>query len=460
MSTRITFLGAAGTVTGSTYLVEHDDTQILVDCGLFQGPRIWRERNWNSPAFDPTKISSVILTHAHIDHIGMLPRYFSKGLTCPVLASPATAELAPLLLADSGRLHEEEAFYRTQHGKSRHSPPLPLYTEEDARKASKLIRSVPINKQITVSPNITAEWKPMGHILGACSIQLRVNSKLITFSGDIGRYDQPILVDPQPQALGELLLVESTYGDRYHNSSTHPRDGLQRIITETANRGGVVVIPSFAVGRTQTLLYYIRELKTARMIPDIPVIVDSPMARDATAIYQRHTSEYDSQASELLKRGFSPFTPTKMHFIRDRNESIALNKIDQPMILISASGMLSGGRILHHLKHRIGDPRNTVLFVGYQPPESRGDWILQGNKSVRLFGDEFPIRAEIAEISGLSAHADLEELLRWCKSCSGFPKKVAITHGEPSSARHFGKVLQEELSWNTVVPNYLDSITV
>lgn len=460
MSTTVTFLGAAGTVTGSSYLVESDGERVLVDCGLFQGSRTWREQNWAEPRFDPTTLSAVLLTHAHIDHIGMLPRYYTAGLSCPVFTSPATADLAALLLADSGRLHEEEAQYRSAHGKSRHMPPLPLYTESDAQNSIALLRPVPIDKSISVSSRMKAEWRPMGHILGACSIQLQVNSKLITFSGDIGRYQQPILVDPRPQTLGDLLLIESTYGNRRHPSTIEPCDALQTVITDTVNRGGIVLIPSFAVGRTQTILYYIQELKAAKKIPDIPIIVDSPMARDATAIYQNHTSEYDQEASEMLRRGLAPFTPSKMHFIRNRSESIALNSIDAPMILLSASGMLSGGRILHHLKHRISDPRNTLLFVGYQPPGSRGDWILRGNSSLTIFGDEFPIRAQVAEISGLSAHADSEELMRWCRSCSGTPNNVAIVHGEPRSAKHFGNRLLDELGWQTFVPDYLQTVTL
>ena len=460
MDVTITFLGGVETVTGSTYLVDYNNQKILVDSGIFQGSRTWRERNWQQPHFDPAEISAVLLTHAHIDHIGMLPRYFKQGLKCPVYASPATTELASLLLPDSGRLQEEEASYRAMRGKSRHSPPLPLYTEQDANKTLELFKPVPINRPITISDDSIATWTPMGHILGACSITLSVGSKTITFSGDVGRYAQPVLVDPQPKQLGDLLLIESTYGDRTHTTSKHPREVLQEVITNTTKRHGVVVIPSFAVGRTQTLLFYIRELKSAKLIPDIPVIIDSPMARDATAVYQKHRDEYDEETSTIVNRGFSPFTAGKMHFIRDRNESIALNSINEPMIIISASGMLSGGRILHHLKHRIGNPRNTILFVGYQPPGSRGDWILNGNRSLTILGDEVPIKAEVEEISGLSAHADANELIRWCKSCTGTPSKVAVVHGEPSSAHTFSQTLREQLGWNAFVPKHGETVTI
>lgn len=275
------------------------------------------------------------------------------------------------------------------------------------------------------------------------------------FSGDIGRFGEPILVDPQPVSMGDLLLVESTYGDRLHNGN-RMKDALAEIINRTYRRRGVVIIPSFAVGRTQTLLFYLRELKAEERIPDLPVIIDSPMASDATAIYRRHTDEYDAHSREILERGAQPFTLPKMYFIRDKDESIKLNSIEEPMILISASGMLSGGRILHHLKHRISDKRNTVLFVGFQPPGSRGDWLKRGNKTMKLIGDEVSVNAEVCEISGLSAHADRDELLRWCRSCSGTPGRVAVVHGEPDSAKAFSETLRHELGWDAWVPRYLE----
>ena len=459
MDVRITFLGAAGTVTGSTYLVTYGNIRILVDCGIFQGERVWRERNWEPPHFDPTSIQAVLLTHAHVDHVAMLPRYYKLGLRAPVLCSPGTADLAKLLLLDSGRLQEEEAAFRAKHKKSRHHPPLPLYTEEDAKSSLELLKPGPINTRIPVLDGVTAEWSLMGHILGACSITLRLGGKTIVFSGDIGRYGEPILVDPQPVAMGDLLLIESTYGGRLHDGG-NLKDEMADIINRTYKRRGVVIIPSFAVGRTQTLLYYLRELKAEERIPDLPVIIDSPMASDATAIYRHHSNEYDERSKELLHRGAQPFTVSKMYFTREREESIKLNSIDEPMILISASGMLSGGRILHHLKHRVSDKRNSVMFVGYQPPGSRGDWLKRGNKTVRLLGDEIPVNAEMCEVSGLSAHADRNELLRWCRSCSGTPGRVAVVHGEPDSARHFSELLGKELGWNSFVAEYLQTITV
>ena len=460
MPVTIRFLGAAGTVTGSTYLVSNGSHSLLVDCGLFQGDRSWREKNWQVPLFDPREISAVLLTHAHIDHTGMLPRYRALGLHAPVFCSPATAELTRLLLLDSGRLQEEEASYRSEHGKSRHTPPLPLYTEADAQSAVTLLKPTQINSSTKIADGIYAEWSLMGHILGACAITLTIGQKKITFSGDIGRFGEPILADPSPVPLGDLVLVESTYGDRLHASNGDPRDTLANIITRTARRGGIVIIPSFAVGRTQTLLYYLRELKETKKIQDIPVVVDSPMARDATSIYQKYTNEYDAAALAILKKGFLPFQLPKLFFTRERSESIKLNSINDPMIIISASGMLTGGRVLHHLKHRVSDERNTILFVGFQPTGSRGAWLKQGNRSMTLLGDEVPVRAEICEMSGLSAHADRDELLRWCKSCPGIPGKVAVVHGEPTCAAAFSSTLQRELRWDTTVPQYGEKITV
>jgi metallo-beta-lactamase family protein len=460
MPVTIRFLGAAGTVTGSKYLVSDGKCSILIDCGMFQGERSWREKNWEAPAFNPRDIDAVLLTHAHIDHTGILPRYHALGLQAPVWCSPATAELTRLLLLDSARLQEEEASFRAEHKRSRHTPPLPLYTEEQAKSAVALLKPVPIHSSITIAPGISAEWSLMGHILGACSIALTISGKRIVFSGDIGRYDTPILVDPNPAVLGDLLLVESTYGDRTHERDNDPHDELATIINHTTKRGGVVIIPSFAVGRTQTILYYLRELKAAKRIADIPVIIDSPMARDATSIYQHHTNEYDEAARALLEKGFQPFHLPKVYFTRERSESIKLNSIHEPMIIISASGMLSGGRILHHLKHRVSDERNTILFVGFQPPGSRGDWLKRGNTTMTLLGDEVPVRAQVCEMSGLSAHADKDELLRWCRSCKGMPGKVAVVHGEPESAKSFSATLGRELGWNSVVPAFNDLIEV
>lgn len=455
----VTFLGAAGTVTGSKYLVEGTKYKILVDAGLFQGSREWREKNWESPPCSLKEISATLLTHAHIDHVGILPRFRQLGLKCPVYCSQATAALAELLLLDSAHLQEEEAQYRSERGKSRHHPPLPLYTTEDAIEAIRLLKPVHCHQRIEILPGVFAEWTRMGHIIGACSIRLEIEGKVITFSGDIGRYSVPILKDPEPVAFGDLLLIESTYGDKEH-AEQDPKEALARVVNDSSKRGGVLLVPSFAVGRTQLMLYYLRELKESKRIHNIPIVIDSPMASDATSIYGKFPQDYDDEALGIVRAGRHPFSPDKLHFTRDRQESIRLNKIEDPMVLISASGMLTGGRILHHLKNRVSDPRNTVLFVGFQPPGSRGYWLKSGNGTVRLFGSEYPVRAHIEELPGLSAHGDRSELLRWYGSCSGKPNKVAVVHGEPDTAKAFCTTLTQQMGANAWTPSYLEKFEI
>lgn len=457
MSVKLTFLGAAGTVTGSKYLIEGAGKKILVDCGLFQGNRDWNEKNWAEPALDLRQVDALLLTHAHIDHVGILPRYHRLGLKCPVFCTKPTQLLSQLVLLDSAHLQEEEAEYRESRGVSRHHPALPLYTTADAEAVLARFRTVPCEKRIEVVPGVFAEWRRMGHIIGACSIRLEIEGKVINFSGDIGRYHVPILKDPQPVAFGDLLLIESTYGDRDH-PSVNPQEELARVINETYARRGLVLIPSFAVGRTQSMLYYLRELKLKKQIPDLPIVIDSPMAMDATSIYRESVGDYDEAALGILKGGKEPFSCPKLRFVRNRSESIQLNSIDEPMVLISASGMLTGGRILHHLRHRVTDPRNTILFVGFQPPGSRGAWIKSKPETVRVFGQELPMRAQVAEISSLSAHADRGEMLRWCKECSGKPTKVAVVHGEPPIAESFAATLRSEMQWDVFVAAYLQTI--
>lgn len=459
MTFKIQFFGAAGTVTGSKYLVTAGNKRILVDVGLFQGKREWREKNWNNPLFYARDIDAVLLTHAHIDHTGMLPRFGALGLKAPIYCTEATAALCRILLPDSARLQEEEASWRNKKGKSKHSPALALYTEEDANNILKYFKEVPFYKDIEILPGITARWSRMGHIIGAASINLTYGNKTITFSGDIGRYNAPILVDPEPVELGDLLLIESTYGDRLHADSD-PKQELAKQINETTNRGGVVIIPSFAVGRAQQLLFYLRELKEKKIIADIPIIIDSPMAKSATSIYREHLQDYDKESLKITAKGGEPFMPTKTYFTESQEESRELNSISDPMIIISASGMLSGGRILHHLKHRVSSPLNRVIFVGYQPSGGRGDWMLSGAKSMRLLGEEVAIRATVSSISGLSAHGDREEMLRWCRSCGGLPKQVAVVHGEPESAATFAKELTEQMKWDAVVPSLNQVIIV
>lgn len=447
------FYGAAGTVTGSKYLLNVNKNKYLIDCGLFQGPRELREMNWAKPSFNPSEIKAVLLTHAHIDHTGFLPRLYKLGLRCPIYCTSATQDLCKILLPDTGRLQEEETEFRQKSGRSRHHPPLALYTEKDALETLKLFKTVDSNRKIFFEKDFSAEWFTMGHIIGASGINLRGDDVSITFSGDIGRYNVPILKDPQLVELGKLLLIESTYGDRLH-SETPVKEQMATIINQTVKRGGAVVIPSFAVGRAQTLLYFIRELKNDKLIPDIPVIIDSPMASDATTIYQRHADEFDQAAKDMLYSKCSPFACSNLAFTQSATDSKKLNTIHEPMIIISASGMLTGGRILHHLYNRISSPKNTILFVGYQSPGGRGAWIKSGATSLKLLGEEVAIHAQISEISGLSAHGDYLELLRWAESCQGTPQAVAVVHGEPESAKVFADKLKSKFNWNTFIPAF------
>jgi metallo-beta-lactamase family protein len=459
MPVNIQFLGASGTVTGSKYLITSSKYKLLVDCGIFQGDRNWRDKNWEAPPVNLNEINAVLVTHAHIDHVGMLPRYFAQGLKCPVFMTSPTSILSRILLLDSGRLQEEEAQYRSDRHKSRHESPKPLYTEKDSQGVIPLFKNVQFDKDTEVLPGVNAEWKRMGHLAGAASIKLSIDGKVINFSGDIGRYKVPILKDPEPVNYGDLLLVESTYADRLHGTED-PKAKLAEVIKRAVNRGGVVVIPSFAVGRAQQLLFYIRELKESNSIPNIPVFIDSPMAKEATQVYSQVIDEYDEYARKIYDQGRSPFSFDKLYFTNDRSESIKLNSMEDPMVIISASGMLTGGRILHHLKHRISNPRNIILFVGFQPPGGRGDWIKSGAPSLRLIGDGVPIRAEIEELSMLSAHGDKDELMQWCKSGNGTPGKVAVVHGEPQTAKNFASRLHQELKWNTFAAEYLQKYTV
>jgi metallo-beta-lactamase family protein len=462
---KIKFLGASGTVTGSKYLVHVGNKHILVDCGVFQGDKEWKDRNWHNfeeyTGHSVSEIDCVLLTHAHIDHTAFLPKLYLQGFRGAVYATKPTVELCHLLLPDYGKIQEEDAEYRSRKGISSHHPPLPLYTVTDAIESLTLFKSVTFNEQHEILPGIFATWRRMGHILGAGSITLEGDSRTITFSGDIGRYNVPILVDPEPAPLGDLVLIESTYGDKLHPPES-PQSDLARYINKTAARGGAVIIPSFAVGRTQMILFYLRELKEHGKIPDIPIIVDSPMARDATQIYRVNQQCYDEQSAKLFQGGREPFIPTRLRFTRDVEESKMLNRIQEPMIIISASGMLTGGRVLHHLYHRISSPLNTVLFVGYQAQGTKGAWIKSGAATARLFKEEVPIRAEIGEVPGLSAHADRDEMWRWCaESFEKFkraPGMLAFVHGEPDTLKVFSEKTGHHFGWRVKVPKYLEEI--
>lgn len=458
MSVRITFHGAAGTVTGSRYLVETDSTQLLVDCGLFQGKKELRDRNWAKPKFDAPHLSGILITHAHIDHTGYLPAVVKAGFRGPIFCTPATAELIGLLLVDSAHLQEEEAEFANRHGTSKHKPAKPLYSVDDAKETLKLLQVIPRDEWSEIRPGVRVRPTRSGHILGACSMAVETGGKRITFSGDVGRYGVPILPDPQPVEIGDLLICESTYGNRDHPVDVKGRFGL--ILKEALDRGGPVIIPAFALGRTQDLLYDIRELEQTGVIPPVPVYVDSPMAVNATEIYRKHQRDFDDEAAAVIAGGDQPLQTERTVYCRTSEESKRLNTAKGQRIIISASGMVTGGRILHHLKNWLPEERTTVVFVGYQAEETRGRQILSGAPEVKIFGEYVPIRAHVEEVAGLSAHGDRRELLRWLKSSTGTPAQVKITHGEPDAAAAFTKLVSTELGWKTTVAIHGETVEV
>ncbi len=459
--TKITFLGAAGTVTGSKYLIEAGGKRLLVDCGLFQGSKELQQRNWNQLTVDPATIDWVLLTHAHIDHTGYLPRLVAAGYRGPVYADAATHELCNLLLPDSAHLQEEDAQFSARKGYSSHQQPLPLYTVAQAQQALARFQEIPREDVFTIGPEFSVRTHDAGHILGSTWLELTVteNSKktLVVFSGDIGRYDQVILKDPEPPTRADFLLCESTYGDREHGTAS-VADELADVINRVAKRGGMVVIPSFAVGRTQTLMYYLRELDAAQRIPKLPVYVDSPMAISVTDIYARHHEDHDLDFTKFEQQGDrDPLNLHEVHMTRAVEDSKKINDVTSPCIIISASGMATGGRVLHHLAKRLPDSRSAVLLVGYQAAATLGRALQDGAQFVRIHGQEVPVRAEIVVLDQLSAHAGRSELLRWLSGFTAPPRQTFLVHGEPSGLEGLRAGIASRFHWPVVVPAYLQS---
>lgn len=456
----LTFLGATGTVTGSRYLLQVHGQRILVDAGLFQGEKELRLRNWQPFPVPAASIQAVILTHAHIDHAGYLPRLVREGFAGVVYATSPTARLASVLLPDAAHLQEEEARFANKVGSSKHSPALPLFTTQDAAAALRLFRSVPFHTPWELHPGLRFTFYRQGHILGAAAVKVEFKDKgarkSIFFSGDVGRYGVPILLPPEPYPGSDYLVVESTYGAKVHDASD-PRDQLAEVIARTADRGGVVLIPAFAVGRTQEILYYLREMEDDGDLPPVPVYLDSPMARQATALVRQAVSEHDAE-TQFVEREEEAFFPSSLRIITSVEESKSLNQLPGPAIILSASGMATGGRILHHLRHRLGDERNTVLFVGFQAAGTRGRKLLEGAQEIKIFGEYVPVRAEITQISSLSAHADREELLIWLRQAEEPPRRVFVTHGEPDASSAFAQTLQEQLGWACHLPSYGENL--
>lgn len=445
---KLTFLGASGTVTGSRYLLEIRNHRILVDCGLFQGYKQLRLRNWAAPGFDAAALDAVVLTHAHLDHSGYLPRLVSHGFRGSIFATSGTTELCKILLPDSAHLQEEDAAYANRHGTSKHKPALPLYTRDDAAAALERLTARNFNSPFEVVGGVRVTFRPAGHVLGAAFLRIETEGRTLTFTGDLGRPCDPLMNPPALPAATDYLVTESTYGDRSH-PPVEPELELASALAPAIARGGTVVIPAFAVGRTQTLLLLLSRLKAKRAIPDIPVFVDSPMAIDATALYRRFHHEHrvsDEECRDMCATATMVTTP---------ESSKALDQRKGPMIILSASGMATGGRVVHHLKAFAPDEKNLILLAGFQAAGTRGAALAGGATMLRIHGLEVPIRAQVAQLETASAHADASELLCWLQNLKSAPRKTFVTHGEPGACDALRQRIEHELGWSVAVPEHL-----
>ena len=448
---RMTFLGAAGTVTGSKYLLEHGDRHVLIDCGLFQGYKQLRLHNWDPFQLPVSSLDAIVLTHAHLDHSGYLPVLVRNGYRGPVYATPATCELVSILLLDSGRLQEEEAEFANRHGYSKHTPALPLYTEKDAERALKLLRPVELHHRVDILPGLGILLRGAGHILGAATVEVTADGITLLCSGDLGRPEDPLMFAPEPVEQADYLLVESTYGDRKHPQES-PQAQLAEVITRTTLRHGITLVPSFAVGRAQLLMYHLYQLKQQHAIPDLPIYLNSPMATDVTHLYQRFGSEHRLSAKDC--EGMCSVA----HFVRTTRESIELDQQRTPAVIIAASGMATGGRVIHHLKALAPNPINTLLIPGFQAGGTRGAHIIAGAPSVRIHGKDVPIRAEVVPMETLSAHADADEIMQWLRGFKRPPKHTFVVHGEPNASDVLRHRISLELGWSVSVPEYRENV--
>lgn len=448
---RMTFLGAAGTVTGSKYLLEHRGRHVLIDCGLFQGYKQLRLHNWDTFQLPVSDLDAIVLTHAHLDHSGYLPVLVRNGYRGPVYATPATCELVAILLLDSGRLQEEEAEFANRHGFSKHTPALPLYTEKDAERALKLLRPVELHHRVNILPDVAILLRGAGHILGAATVEVTADGITLLCSGDLGRLEDPLMFAPESVEQADYLLVESTYGDRKHPSES-PQAQLAEVITRTTLRHGITLVPSFAVGRAQLLMYHLYRLKQQHAIPDVPIYLNSPMATDVTHLYQRFGSEHRLSAQDC--EGMCSVA----HFVRTTRESIELDQQRTPAVIIAASGMATGGRVIHHLKALAPNPINTLLIPGFQAGGTRGAHIIAGAPSVRIHGKDVPIRAEVVPMETLSAHADADEIMQWLRGFKRPPKHTFVVHGEPNASDVLRRRISVELGWSVSVPEYRENV--
>ncbi len=457
---KLTFLGAAGCVTGSKYLVVANEKRLLVDCGLFQGTQDLKERNWAALPEGAATIDWVMLTHAHLDHTGWLPRLVQQGFKGPIYSNAATRELCAILLPDSGHLQEEDADYADRKGYSRHKPALPLYTEEEARQVLTRFAEMPRTGDFVISPEFSVRQHDAGHILGSASLELTITEAgrktVVLFSGDVGRYDQPILKNPEPPPPSDILLCETTYGDRDHPSDPTYEE-LVGVVNRVVKRGGVMVLPAFAVGRTQQLMYVLRKLEDAGRISRLPVYVDSPMAINVTSLYLNHHEDHNLQFNKEEAAG-DPLNMRTVHLTRTPEESKQINDVHTPCIIISASGMATGGRVLHHLVQRLPDPKNAILMAGFQAEGTLGRALLDGAKNVRIYGQDVLVGAEIINLNQFSAHAGQSELLRWVSGFTTLPRQTFLVHGEPPAAAAFQKALTARPGWRATVAQYQQTV--
>ncbi len=445
---KLHFLGASGTVTGSRYLIETESLRIMVDCGLFQGYKQLRLRNWENPPFNPKSIDAILLTHAHLDHSGFLPLMVKKGFRGKIYCTEATLELCKLLLRDSARLQEEEAGYLNRHHLSKHPEALPLYDSDDVNQTLKQFVKIQDHHNVKFGENVSAKWIPNGHILGSCSIACDIEGTHFLFSGDLGRPKDVIMKKPEIPDRPDYLIVESTYGNREHEK-TNPAEQLKTIINATIHRGDSLLIPSFAVGRAQTLLYLLYQLRKSKQIPDFPIYLDSPMSESATTIYHRFEEDLRLDPDDV--DGMIGMTKC----VKTPEESKKLNSERWPKIIISASGMATGGRVLHHMKNMAPDDKNAILFCGHQAGGTRGESLVNGAQTVRIHGQDIRVRAKIIKIDGLSAHADGNEIIAWLSHFKLAPIRTFITHGEPASADGLRIKIERELNWSCEVPEHL-----
>ncbi|MFC1874216.1 MBL fold metallo-hydrolase RNA specificity domain-containing protein [Chloroflexota bacterium] len=463
MPIKLRFLGAAQNVTGSKYLLETDNTRVLVDCGLYQ-ERDFKSRNWEAFPVQPSTIDTVLLTHAHIDHCGLLPKLVREGFKGKIYSTAATSDITEIMLLDSAKLHQEDAeFKKKRHqreGRQGPYPEVPLYTIVDAQNVFPLLSPVKYEETIPLADGVRASFHEAGHVLGSSMIKIIVSQgkeeRTIIFSGDIGTRNKPILRDRATFEAADYIIVESTYGDRLHEKSGDIGDNLARVINSTRKAGGNVVIPSFALERTQDILYYLHELRFEKRIPPLMIFVDSPMAVNITEIFERYPELYDKEMTEVIQQHQSPFDFLGLEMVKTVEESKAINNIDGTTLIIAGSGMCTGGRIKHHLVTNISRKESTILFVGYQANGTLGRHLVNGAKKVKILGQQYKVRAKVAQINGFSAHADRDGLLRWLSGFKKAPRHLFVTHGESQAATYFGELVREKTGWETSVPEYLD----